>query len=227
MKNCIVFDCYQTLIYKKDLEFIIQKFLVDEKHLKIPLKHVKYAFDIMYQRYKFKHPHFKSAQDRKEFYVKYNKELLAIIGVDISVKLARQLNLKFGKSFYACYSDVIPALEYFKIQKKIPLGIIANWTETLEKILEDINLRQYFDFVYSSHNLKLEKPNPEIFTKTLAEIMNKYNNVYYVGDDYELDIVPARQAGLIPILIDRNNKYPEGVDCIKIKDLNSLKKIIK
>jgi len=228
MKNYIVFDCYQTLIYKKDLERIVQKFLADEMRIKISLKYIKYAFDAIYHRYKFQHPRFESAQDRKEFYIKYNKELMGIIGVDVSSDFAGRLNQELGKlSSYTCYPDVIPALKYFKIQKKIPLSIIANWTETLEKILEDTNLRQYFNFVHSSHNLKLEKPNPEIFKKTLAEIIEKYDKVYYIGDDYELDIVPARQANLIPVLIDRNNRYPKNVDCIKIRNLNNLKKIVR
>lgn len=227
MKNYIVFDCYQTLIYKKNLEYIIQKFLADDVHIKIPLKYIKYALNIMYQRYKFQHPRFKSTQDRKKFYINYNRELLSIIGVDVSANMAVRLNNRLKNSPYACYPDVIPILKYFKIQKKVPLGIIANWTATLEKILIDLKLGQYFNVIYSSYKVQIEKPDPEIFIKVLKEIIKKYNKVYYIGDDYELDIIPAQQAGLFPVLVDRNDKYPKNVDCIKIKNLNNLKKIIK
>ena len=57
--------------------------------------------------------------------------------------------------------------------------------------------------------------------------MKKCDSIYYVGDDYELDIIPSKKAGLIPILIDRNNQYPRSVDCIRIKKLTDLEKIIK
>ena len=47
----------------------------------------------------------------------------------------------------------------------------------------------------------------------------------HVGDSYSQDIIGARQAGLLPIMIDREGRYGE-VDCLKIRNLKELFKIL-
>lgn len=227
MKNLILFDCYQTLIYKKNRELIIQKFLEKDLHIQVPLKHITYALNIMYHRYKLNQPRFQTPKSREKFYTSYNKELLRIIGLDISSSLAASLHKRLRHSPYACYSDTISTLQYYKYKKKYPLGIIANWTKGLKVILTKLKLGTYFDFIYSSHTMHIQKPSPMIFRKVLKNIMKKYDTIYYIGDDYELDVIPARQAGLTPILIDRDNVYPHQVDCLKTKNLYSIREIIK
>jgi putative hydrolase of the HAD superfamily len=226
MKNYIIFDCYQTLIYKKNLEKIVQKFVAQELGSRVEIKLIKRAYELIYYRYKFLHPRFKSASDRRNFYIKYNQELLSIIGFEISSKQALKLNGMLKKSSYAVYADSLSILKYFK-QNKIPLGLIANWTDTLANVLDKLNLNKYFEFIYSSHDLKIDKPNPKIFEKALISVKGKYDKIYYIGNDYGLDIIPARQAGLTPVLVDRDNSYAAKINCLKIKNLNELKKIIK
>ena len=226
MNQCVIFDCYQTLIYKKNLEKITQDFSRKILKRKISLECIKYGYNIVYDRYKFKHPHFETPKKLKNFYIGYNKELYKIIGVSISSNEALQLNKLLKKATWACYSEVRLTLNNLK-KRKISMGLIANWTETLNEVLQKVNLGHYFDFVHSSHDLKIHKPNPKIFFKALNNFIKKFDKIYYVGDDYELDIVPSNKAGLIPILIDRNNQYPSSVDCIRIKTLTDLIKIIK
>jgi len=226
MNTFLVFDCYQTLLYKKNLEKIVREFIAKKLGAHVPLPQVKSAFDLIYYRHKFAHPRFSSPQDRKKFFITYNRELLRIMGFDISDTLAADLNTRLNRAVYAPYPDTVRALKYFKTKKKIPLGLLANWTASLETVLKNLHMDKYFDSIMSSHNLKIEKPDPEFFTRALIIIKKKYKKIYYVGDDYELDILPARAAGLIPILIDRKNKYPAQIDCIKIRSLVELSRII-
>lgn len=227
MSQYIVFDCYQTLIYKKNLDKIVQDFSRNILKKRIPLYYIKQGYNIIYDRYKFRHPRFETPEKRENFYIGYNKELFGIIGISISSYQALQLNKHLKKAVWARYPDTLTALKDLKT-RGIPLGLLANWTKTLDKVLEDVKLASYFGFVHSSHNLKIEKPNPRIFTKALKNVIKKFDKVYYVGNDYELDIAPARDAGLMPILIDRDNRYPDSVDCVRIKKLTDLaKKIIK
>ncbi len=224
MKQYIVFDCYQTLVYKKNLEKIVQNFSLNILKKRIYLSYIKKAYEIMYDRYKFRHPKFQNPKERENFYIDYNKELFKIMGISISSSLSLQLNRSLKNAFWAVYPDVIPTLKYLK-RKEIPMGLIANWTEGLNKVLENTKLAPYFNFIHSSHVLNLTKPNPNIFTESLKDISQKFDKIYYVGDDYELDVIPAKEAGLIPILIDRDNKYPDLTDCIHIKKLISIKKL--
>jgi len=225
MREHIVFDCYQTLIYKKNIVNIVQVFSRNILKKKIPSYYIKHGYNIIYDRYKFKRPRFETPQKRKEFYIGYNIELFNIIGITVSTYQALQLSKYLEDALWVCYPDTLIALKYFK-KIEVPMGLLANWTKTLDKVLKDVNLTSYFDFVYSSYNLKLDKPNPKIFTKTLGNVISKFDKVYYVGNDYELDIAPAKKAGLIPVLIDRDNRYPDSVDCIRIKKLTDLGKII-
>lgn len=225
MKTYIIFDCYQTLIYKKNLEKIVKKFIVNELSVNIALKKIEHALELIYYRHKFNHPKFASAKSRELFYISYNKELLNIIGFEISNKQALSLHKYLKKSYYQIFPDVIATLKFLK-QKGYRLVIIANWTAGLDKIMNDLDLSKYFYIIHSSHDAKIEKPNPKIFTQLLKKIDPQHNTVYYIGDDYQLDIIPARSAGLTPILIDRKNKYSKKNDCIKIKNFKELQKII-
>lgn len=225
MKPYIVFDCYETLIYKKDLEKIVFNFANKIIHKKIGKEHINRAYDLIYYRHKFNHPRFKNEKDRQDFYIKYNQELFNILGFEITNKQALKLNNQLKKTSYACYKDTLPALNFLK-KKQIPLGLISNWTFTLKNILISLKLDKYFNFIHSSHDLKVDKPNPKIFNKVLKDTKKEYNKIYYVGNDYTIDVVPARSVGLVPILIDRDNIYPDKIDCIKIKSLEELKNIL-
>ena len=225
-KSCIIFDCYQTLIYKKGREQALQKFLAKELKVKIPLKYLGTAFAVMYHRHKFRRPKFKTLIERRNYYRKYNKELLQIIGLEIPNNVADKLNEELSGLPYECYSDTFEILRYYRA-KKYPLGLLANWTKTLERVLEKTGLIKYFDFIHSSHKVGFDKPDPRIFSSVLTKKeLRNCSKIYYVGDDYELDIWPARKAGLIPILIDRLKTYPKNIDCIKLPNLTSLKGII-
>lgn len=226
MSQYIVFDCYQTLIYKKNLEKIVQDFSRDILKKIIPLAYIKYGYETIYDRYKFRHPRLETPKQRENFYLGYNKELFEIMGFSVSSDQALELSQLLKKAVWVRYSDTLVALDDMKT-REIPMGLLTNWTKTLDQVLKDVKLTPYFDFVHSSHTLKIEKPNPKVFVKALKNIIKKFNKVYYVGDDYELDVVPARYAGLIPILIDRDNRYPDSVDCLRIERLTDLKKIVK
>ncbi|GAF78092.1 unnamed protein product, partial [marine sediment metagenome] len=49
----------------------------------------------------------------------------------------------------------------------------------------------------------------------------------HVGDQYKLDVVGARGVGISPILIDRDNVYPEITDCPRIRSLTELPEHLK
>ena len=224
---CIIFDCNDTLIHKPDTARIIRSFLKSEHRATVSLTRVSDALRTIYERRKLKHPRFTSESGRREFYITYNKELCAILGFNITDTQALSLHSQLRKAHWKLFSDVLPILRYYRKKENVSLGVIANWTATLELVLREVGIRTYFDFVYSSHELGKNKPNPSIFKEALNRTEKKCSNVYYVGDDYELDVVCARAVGITPILIDRENRYVTKNDCIKVKSLKRLKDVIK
>jgi putative hydrolase of the HAD superfamily len=45
--------------------------------------------------------------------------------------------------------------------------------------------------------------------------------VVYVGNEYIADVAGARDAGLTPVLIDRDDRLP-AADCLRIRALREL-----
>lgn len=224
-KPYILFDCFQTLLFKDGLESAIKEFIKENLGRDIPTSHIKNGLRVQYERHKFNHPKFKDKNDRLEFYKKYNQELFQLLGIEISSELAVELNKKLSVLSYSAYPDVKGILQYFK-DKNFKLGVLANWTETLKSVLEKSGIAGYFDFISSSDDLEVAKPDVRIFKEALRKIGQDYDSLYYIGDDYDLDIAPARKVGFKVVLIDREGFYPNQTDCLKLSDLNGLKEII-
>lgn len=223
---CIIFDCYQTLVYKKNLEKTIQDFISDQFNKNESINNISKALNTLYGRRKFLHPTFSSAKDRKNYYIVYNQELFEILKLKLSDQKSRKLNYLIDTTTeYSIYDDVLETLKYFT-SKGTSMGILANWTKDLEKVIKEVGISKYFDFIFSSSKSKFLKPDPRIFPDLLSDITEKYKKIYYVGDDYDLDIKSASLAGLTPILIDRKQFYTKKTNCLNIKSLISLKDII-
>ena len=106
-------------------------------------------------------------------------------------------------------SDLYPdAAEFLKDLRRlgITVGIAGNQPERTESLLKDMGLPA--DFVASSTGWGVEKPSPEFFTKLVDVCGCAPEQVLYVGDRVDNDIVPAADAGLLTCHIRRG---PWGV----------------
>lgn len=89
----------------------------------------------------------------------------------------------------------------------IPLGVISNWDDTLEPILEKKGLHHFFRLFVVSTLLGRAKPDPRIFEHALALMGVEAHDACHVGDDPTADAVGARRAGLRAILLDPFELY--------------------
>ena len=64
-----------------------------------------------------------------------------------------------------------------------------------------LDLRRYCDFMVTSEEAGLEKPNPIIFQKALSKLQLAPEQVIMVGDNHEKDILGALQLGMRAYLI--------------------------
>ena len=92
--------------------------------------------------------------------------------------------------------------------KHIKLAIISNTSmtpgTTFRKFLFKNGLAQYFDALIFSDELRISKPNPDLFAYTLNKLSSAPEYTVHVGDQYQTDIVGAKAAGINSILIDPN-----------------------
>ena len=104
------------------------------------------------------------------------------------------------------------------------VGIVGNQTETLERWARDSALPA--DVVSSSASLGVRKPDQAFFAKVVELMEHNPDEVAYVGDRVDNDVLPAAAAGLLAIHVRRGpwgrlqRTPPEAA--ISLDDLASL-----
>ncbi len=76
------------------------------------------------------------------------------------------------------------------------LGVISNFTGNLSCCLAELRLTNYFHTVTDSAVFGASKPDPEIFHATLRALDVEPRSAWFVGDNLDADIRPARTLGL-------------------------------
>lgn len=146
-------------------------------------------------------------QEIIESYYEFVRELGVQGHVDqITWKLLQSEHSLFAASAATLYDDVIPTLEHLH-DAGFKLAIVSNWDTPLDPLTERLGIADYFDAITASHDerVKSAKPDPHIFNYTLAKVGVSAEETVHVGDTYEADIVGARNVGIRPILIDRDD----------------------
>lgn len=163
----------------------------------------------------------KTSDKKRAFYDKYNKELFASLQINGSEKFYDYYHSV--KKEWVLDDCVLDLLKFLK-SKKISIGIISNFDNNLNDILENLKIKNMFDFVAISAKIGLEKPDIE-FYKYAKKVYNiDIKTAIYVGDSYSLDYIPSKKAGFNSFLIDRNNIILKNAN--KLQNLNEIKKMV-
>jgi putative hydrolase of the HAD superfamily len=89
----------------------------------------------------------------------------------------------------------------------ITLGVISNWGDSLEAVLERAGLRPYFAVVVGSGATGQGKPGRAIFERALKLAHVAAHEAWHVGDDPTGDAIGAHRAGLHALLLDPFDLY--------------------
>ena len=105
------------------------------------------------------------------------------------------------EEFFAIQHNVTPVEPVIalvqKYHGKLPMSVgTGGHRDAVEKTLEIIGIRQYFDIIVTANDVKKHKPHPETFLKC-AELMKIAPSDCEVFEDGDLGIEAARRAGMI------------------------------
>lgn len=125
---------------------------------------------------------------------------------------------------YALFEDVRPVLERLRAAG-LALGVVSNFEEWLERLLERLGVRSFFDVRVISGVEGLEKPDPRIFELAMERAGVEPAASVYVGDNPELDVEPALALGMFPVLIDRRERYADAPGT-RITSLSELPEVL-
>jgi len=98
------------------------------------------------------------------------------------------------------YPDVFPALTSLKKDGYF-VGIAGNQPADREMDLRAMNLPT--DMIATSAGWGLHKPDRRFFERIVSEVGWRPEEIAYVGDRVDNDVLPAAAAGLVPIHIVR------------------------
>jgi HAD superfamily hydrolase (TIGR01549 family) len=166
---------------------------------------------------------FQENQDR--FLINYVRRYLLILGCEPEqvAAIAPQIYNRLEETHLR--KDWVPAevpetLERLK-QAGFTLAVVSNREKPLDDLLDRLNLSAYFDFTLTASQAGSWKPDVKIFQYAVQRAGTTPERAIYVGDNYFTDIIGARRAGLVPVLLDPEGIFPEA-ECPVICSLSDL-----
>ncbi|MGE7886571.1 HAD family hydrolase [Bacillus cereus] len=134
--------------------------------------------------------------------------LFKVYGVDLSPRESQhRFNqyIELYKKNWIAFEDVLYTLQSLQ-RRGHSLGIISNgdYEQQIEK-LTALNILQYFKYIFTSSEIGISKPDPEIFHRAVLQSNLEMKDCYYIGDRLETDAISSTAAGMQGIWLNRDN----------------------
>jgi len=121
---------------------------------------------------------------------------------------------------YRLYDDILQALKMLK-ENDLYIACVSNEDGWLSKFFDHFEISEYFEFILTSQEVGVEKPNPLIFEKSLERGGFQPSEILFVGDSLPSDYAGSKAVGMNPLLIDREHKIADD-SLIKTDDLTKI-----
>lgn len=109
------------------------------------------------------------------------------------------------------------------LQQRYTLSIITNGFEEVQfHKLKNSRLDGYFSHVITSEQAGCKKPDPEIFNYALRQAGAEASQSVMIGDDLEVDVLGAMQAGMDAVYFNPKNNAHNSNIRLEINNLNEL-----
>ncbi len=78
----------------------------------------------------------------------------------------------------------------------LKLGIVSNFYGNVETLCKEFGFLPFINVILDSAVIGLAKPDPKFFTLALEKLGLGAEQVAFVGDNYDRDMVPAKSVGM-------------------------------
>jgi len=202
MPSFIWFDLGYTLLYKPREEAYGR--VLAEGGVTIPLDELERAFHLVDKLFMREHPGV-FGHDPDTFMPWFLGELNYRLGVRLDICRAWQ-RLKEVRDalprYWLPFDNVRGVLDDLR-RRKLRLGVITNWDPSARSLLECHDLAGFFEQIVVSSEEECEKPDPRIFEAAVRRAGVSPGECLYVGDNYYVDAVGARRAGMEALIVNR------------------------
>jgi putative hydrolase of the HAD superfamily len=169
-----------------------------------------------------------SDERSRRFWGRFYRLLLGGLGIPEGEidRLAQRLYGVFtDPSNYHLIPDAPAVLDKLRDAGAV-LGLVSNFEAWLERLLEHLDVARYFPVRVISGIEGVEKPDPAIFRIALERAGVTAAESVYVGDNPVFDALPAEEAGMAAVIVDRWNRYPE-YEGTRIASLDELPAVLE
>ncbi len=227
MKQAVFFDLFQTLVhYEPPREELLARALkdlgvaIDPAALRHPIVS---ADEFIYQEIARRPLGQRTPEEKMALYMRHQEILLEGAGIRPTPELVRGVlgRMQRQKMTLVLFDDVAPALVDLK-ERGLRLGMISNVDSDMAADFERLGLPARLDVIVTSSDAGVSKPDPGIFREALRRAGVPPEAAVFVGDQYQVDVLGARGAGMEGILLDRTDYYRDITDCPRIKSLAEL-----
>ena len=145
----------------------------------------------------------------------FSSYLYESIGIQIDLS-----PLEYDRIFWNAAAPAMPTegiedfLAFLKAQH-IRTGVISNIAYCGAAVEERINTmlpNHNFEFIIATSEYMFRKPNKRIFELALEKAGLQPEDVWYVGDNYNCDVIGARNANLFPVWYTGAHHAPDSRD---------------
>ncbi len=143
----------------------------------------------------------------------------------VTVITAEELDQKWSNesgTVAFLFDDVRDTLT--KLKKKYKLALLTNGNASSQRRkIHTIQIDDLIDYSLVSGEFSVRKPDKRIFEYTCKALGLQCEECAYIGDNYNIDVLGSRNAGMLPIYVSRNNELHDDVQTIhEIKELLNL-----
>ncbi|GAB6109488.1 HAD family hydrolase [Fusibacter bizertensis] len=160
----------------------------------------------------------------------FQRLLFALMNVELDLT-PLEMEQIFNKHAYTriIMPGLIAFLDFLK-REEIRIAVLSNSSfsgEVLEGEMKVLSIREPFEFVVSTADYCLRKPDPRIFKVCLNKLNLNSDEVWYVGNKLEYDVLGANNAGMQAIWLNRfNEENSFGYDCKIVRNYMELETLI-
>lgn len=231
--KAIVFDLFETLLHDIKFDFNSGLFYIHKNILSKETNRVEF---LHYADTYWKERYDKRNEDNSE--VAFESELLDFknkYGFKVKYPIEEiLLNCALEMNSTELFPDTISTLNQLKLLN-VPIFLLSNSIfkkNIMKKFINQFDLEKYFINTHFSADYNIRKPHKDLF-KIVFDDITEYDaniqkeEVYFIGDNFEADILGADNFGFTPVFINRkldsniNNK-----SFIEIRSLNELLEIV-
>ena len=157
----------------------------------------------------------------------FTRFLYESLGIELSLKSEDIDRVFWNAAAPGKPTEGIERFLMFLQEQGIRTGVVSNISyagKVVEERIQSVIPENDFEFVIATSEYLYRKPNPAIFRLALEKAHLSPEEVWFVGDQYECDIVGAKNAGLFPVwyLGAIDLPYTEHEDVLTVKSWEEL-----